>query len=823
MKINSILIKLFSTIVFLLAFLFYAKSAIITSAGTGTLITPNVWSVGTSWIGGVVPGLGDDVVIAFNDYVATGAVTISAGKTLTINGTLTITADMTMTGTWSISSTGTFEINKPSGNNNVPLNGTFATTSIVKISSAIGGSTTANGFSQNFGVVIWNPSTQTNTVQLGITGTSTTWQKFLMYNSKFTGSAGYVRFTSTANTQVTIVDSFIVGDGTQTAGFQVTGSGISPGNIVNIGTLVVNNGSSWAPNSSSAIQTINISNNFILNGTAIITKGSGAVTMNLSSDFAMNNTSSILSGGSGAFIFNFIKSGVANFTKSTTSTILLNNNIISFNINNGCILNMGTNICNSNSIASSFILNSGGGVKLGHSAGISTSGSTGNVQVTGTRTFSKGASYEYNGTAAQFTGNGIPDSVKGFIVNNAAGVTLSNPSLTDTFLLGLTSGNIKTDATHTLTLTTTASISSSINIYGDINEGNQNSYVNGPLSVESNNTNIKNLPIGKDTTIGNFFAPLKITPVSNFNKIYTANYYPVPYNDVTTDITLDHVSTLEYWQIECNALPSNAYSFIGLSWRPTSELCVPSCTILDSTNAWGDLVLAHYFNDGSTIKWRMDGGTPPFIMRTGSNINYGYISTTVSTSLFSPFTLGSLSIFNVLPLKFISFNANEINNKILLEWVTKDEQHIKNYELQKSKDGIYFNTIKTIDAKNLIASNFYTSVDENINIESIYYRLKINDHTLKNYYSDIIKVIRNNSRISFFPNPASNYITINEKINTDANIYFMVNTNGTKLIPKIIKKNENSTTFNIANFPNGFYILKIITKGKAINIPFMKF
>ena len=73
-----------------------------------------------------------------------------------------------------------------------------------------------------------------------------------------------------------------------------------------------------------------------------------------------------------------------------------------------------------------FSLNSGGDLGIGSTAGITSSGATGNVQVTGTRTFSTGADYTYNGTLAQVTGNGLPATVNNLTISNAAGVTSSS-------------------------------------------------------------------------------------------------------------------------------------------------------------------------------------------------------------------------------------------------------------------------------------------------------------------------------------------------------------------------------------------------------------
>jgi hypothetical protein len=106
-----------------------------------------------------------------------------------------------------------------------------------------------------------------------------------------------------------------------------------------------------------------------------------------------------------------------------------------------------------------FTLNSGGTIGIGSADGITSSGATGNIQATGTRSFSTGANYTYNGTSAQATGNGLPSTVNNLTINNTAGVTLTaSTSLTGdltvssgTFDLGANSAN-RSSSGGTLTL-----------------------------------------------------------------------------------------------------------------------------------------------------------------------------------------------------------------------------------------------------------------------------------------------------------------------------------------------------------------------------------
>ncbi|MES2389621.1 MAG: SMP-30/gluconolactonase/LRE family protein [Bacteroidota bacterium] len=106
----------------------------------------------------------------------------------------------------------------------------------------------------------------------------------------------------------------------------------------------------------------------------------------------------------------------------------------------GCNVVTGTGI---------FTLSAGATIKICNPAGIAQTGSIGAVQTSG-RSFSNDASYEFNGTAAQVTGSGLPARVRNLTLNNALGLTLSNAgSVSNT--LTVSSGNFNL-AGKTLTL-----------------------------------------------------------------------------------------------------------------------------------------------------------------------------------------------------------------------------------------------------------------------------------------------------------------------------------------------------------------------------------
>jgi hypothetical protein len=119
--------------------------------------------------------------------------------------------------------------------------------------------------------------------------------------------------------------------------------------------------------------------------------------------------------------------------------------------------------------AGGFTLSSGATLKIGSPGGISASASSGNIQVTGTRSFSTGANYEYNPSLAwtnQITGDGLPATVNNLTINNSGyTVTLTaNVSasgnlsiIAGTLILGSNTAN-RSSAGGTLTIASGAGL-----------------------------------------------------------------------------------------------------------------------------------------------------------------------------------------------------------------------------------------------------------------------------------------------------------------------------------------------------------------------------
>lgn len=186
--------------------------------------------------------------------------------------------------------------------------------------------------------------------------------------------------------------------------------------------------------------TVNVAGNCLVTGGTFSLSNCGLPgTLYVGGDLSYMAGSNITetSSGSGTIVFN------GNRTQTFTSGGTLSNTI-NFTVNSGSTLQMGTGATPSviSGSIGSFTLSPGASLGVTSPEGIAITGATGNIQVTGTRTFNEGAGYIYNGTSAQVTGTGLTQSTPvNVTIDNSAGVTLS-AATTISGLLSMTNGTL---------------------------------------------------------------------------------------------------------------------------------------------------------------------------------------------------------------------------------------------------------------------------------------------------------------------------------------------------------------------------------------------
>ncbi len=301
-----------------------------------------------------------------------------------------------------------------------------------------------------------------------------------MFDSSATGFSnsnvtfGNLHWGSTANATPS-VGTVINGNLTKDSVGQFRcGTGATTSRTITVhGNVIVNGGSIVGSNSSGAITgALDVDGNITVNSGGTITgvNSTGQGTISVGGNFTSSGI--IQTGaGSGNWLVYFKGSNTSNFDAGTTNTFrniavapgrtinLLSNDSLStstYTFTDSGTVNMGTKLIKG---GGNFTLISGGTLGIGSVDGITSSGATGNVQVTGTRTFSTGGNYTYNGSSAQVTGNGLPATANNLTFSNSAGVTLSASSTASgTAALGSTivatgSNTLGVGASGTLTRT----------------------------------------------------------------------------------------------------------------------------------------------------------------------------------------------------------------------------------------------------------------------------------------------------------------------------------------------------------------------------------
>lgn len=161
-----------------------------------------------------------------------------------------------------------------------------------------------------------------------------------------------------------------------------------------------------------------------------------------------------------------------------------------------------------------------------------------------------------------------------------------------------------------------------------------------------------------------------------------------------------------------------------------------------------------------------------------------------------------------LPVVWGGFNSSRINSSAaLLEWRTMQEENTSHYNVQRSVDGIRFQTIGIVAAQGTTASvSDYRFTDKNATASVYYYRLEQVDLDSKLNYSAIIKQ-GNSSNQTLVGGLGSNKIMVQFFTNEPHQIR-IVNNSG--VIIKQMNVASQQQTIDVNNMTTGVYALQII-------------
>ena len=176
---------------------------------------------------------------------------------------------------------------------------------------------------------------------------------------------------------------------------------------------------------------------------------------------------------------------------------------------------------------------------------------------------------------------------------------------------------------------------------------------------------------------------------------------------------------------------------------------------------------------------------------------------------FRVFTSWSLSA--ILPTKINAFSAVGLNKVVNLNWNVNVSDNNTSFEIQRSKDGVNFDAVSTVNAFTNKAN--YSLADRNLPVANyLYYRLKTIYPNGTFDYSTVQKVQIKNVKLTVSPNPAASNILVNASTNISAVEIF--NLEGKKVFG-LQNTASNSVNVSVANFANGTYVVNTTIDGET--------
>jgi hypothetical protein len=115
-----------------------------------------------------------------------------------------------------------------------------------------------------------------------------------------------------------------------------------------------------------------------------------------------------------------------------------------------------------------------------------------------------------------------------------------------------------------------------------------------------------------------------------------------------------------------------------------------------------------------------------------------------------------------LPLKWLSFAAQEAGGNVILDWSTGEEAGARCFVIERSVNSSDFSPLDTIPAKGKAGRNDYHYEDGAAPAGQLAYRIREVDIDGRYEYSKyvMVRIAGQNSRLALYPNPAESFTRI---------------------------------------------------------------
>jgi hypothetical protein len=432
------------------------------------------------------------------------------------------------------------------------------------------------------------------------------------------------------------------------------------------------------------------------------------------------------------------------------------------------------------------------------------------------------------------------------------GIVSNTGTLTVTGNFDSDNGTITNSKTGTVTITGTSTMSGA----RIINSTTQNTYkVDGQLTLNTGSTiaNTGNFTIGTSTASasliindgqltnnkgGHFqtYGILTLNAGSGNNKI--TNYGNVSISQSVTTYNTSVISNTDTLSVGTDFTNGSAFTNSQYGYVNVVRDMQQNATF--TNNAGYVKVGRNFTNSSSAIYTGTGGGLSIAAVSTNNGTisgstdvcdatktngkivdnNTGTIGTNITTCqyTYNPPT--------ALPVELTAFSASRKGDEVVLNWHTMSEIDNDRFEVQRSTDGVNYETINTVKGHGTTETpEDYTYTDNFSQQGATYYRLKQVDYNGTSQLSPIAVVHNGNAteqaaelNVNIYPNPVQNGSTLHVQIDApkaeQATFAMMDMTGATALTENAnLQSGKNTQDISINNLREGMYILRIDYNG----------
>lgn len=210
---------------------------------------------------------------------------------------------------------------------------------------------------------------------------------------------------------------------------------------------------------------------------------------------------------------------------------------------------------------------------------------------------------------------------------------------------------------------------------------------------------------------------------------------------------------------------------------------------------------------------------------TDANVTVMFAANNNNTTLgviMDDIQLISVSTNSALPVVFGSVKASVLNNKVNIAFTTEQENNNKEFKIERSSNGVNFETVGTIAGTNTTVTHQYSFIDVPSVAGTFQYRIRQIDFDGKSSYSSVmvVRLSTTNDAMKLFPTVATTQVNIAVSL-TDATTLqiAIVDAKGRM----VSSQNVNASTgafqqsLNVANLSKGIYYVKVVNAQNTIN------